>query len=290
MYTRENISASWRTGEIRLYGWMERHGLLLLRLSLAMVFIWFGLLKPLHLSPSEPLITHTLGSVFNSSWFVPLLGYWEIAIGLCLLWHTTLRLALFLLFLHLPGTLLPLLLLPEVCWTHFPYGLTVEGQDIIKNLVLTSAGIVIGGRLRYQQLGCSQFALADLKPLLRYGEWAIASQGTLLTQQDEPVDRLMYLYAGTVAVTRDDEWVVQLGSGHFVGEMSLVTGNMANATTTVMEETCYIYWNKETLRHLSVEHPMLYQSLQSAINQDLVSKLTLMDQQQWSRMHPEVSD
>jgi len=39
-------------------------------------------------------------------------------------------------------------LLPEVVFTTFPYGLTVEGQYIIKNLVIIGAALVIGGTLR----------------------------------------------------------------------------------------------------------------------------------------------
>lgn len=58
------------------------------------------------------------------------------------------RLTLLLLFLQMPGTALPLLILPDVVWTHFPYAPTLEGQYIIKNLVLIGAGIVLGGTVR----------------------------------------------------------------------------------------------------------------------------------------------
>ena len=58
------------------------------------------------------------------------------------------RAALFLLFLQMPGTMLPLILLPDVCFTTFPYGLTMEGQYIIKNLVLIGAALVVGGTVR----------------------------------------------------------------------------------------------------------------------------------------------
>ncbi|NNG28023.1 MAG: hypothetical protein HKM87_10885, partial [Ignavibacteriaceae bacterium] len=42
----------------------------------------------------------------------------------------------------------PLIILPEKIWTVFPYGLTLEGQYIIKNLVLISAGLVLGATVR----------------------------------------------------------------------------------------------------------------------------------------------
>lgn len=57
------------------------------------------------------------------------------------------RPGLFLLALQMPGTFLPLVLLPEVCFVNFPFDLTLEGQYIVKNLVLIGAGLVVGSRL-----------------------------------------------------------------------------------------------------------------------------------------------
>lgn len=85
---------------------------------------------------------------FSPELFVPILGWWEVAIGAFLLFRPLIRISLFLLFLQMPGTLLPLILLPDICFTAFPYGLTLEGQYIIKNLVLISAAIVVGGTVR----------------------------------------------------------------------------------------------------------------------------------------------
>ena len=69
-------------------------------------------------------------------------------IGLGLIAGRPLRLTLLLLFLQLPGTALPLLVLPEAVWTSFPFGLTLEGQYIVKNLVLIGAGLVLGATVR----------------------------------------------------------------------------------------------------------------------------------------------
>jgi hypothetical protein len=51
-----------------------------------------------------------------------------------------------LLFLHMPGTLLPLITLRDETFVRFPFALSLEGQYIIKNLVLITAGIVLGGQ------------------------------------------------------------------------------------------------------------------------------------------------
>jgi uncharacterized membrane protein YphA (DoxX/SURF4 family) len=129
-------------------GWMARHGLLIMRLGLGVVFFWFGALKLLPgLSPAEDLVRDTIYFV-DPDLFLPVLAVWEMLIGLGLMTGRFMRITLLLLFLQMPGTALPLLLLPDVTWTVFPYGLTLEGQYIIKNLALIGAALVLGGTVR----------------------------------------------------------------------------------------------------------------------------------------------
>lgn len=133
--------------DAELSGWMEKWGMRLLRYSLAVVFIWFGLLKPLGVSPAAELVERTV-YWFPPDVFIPILGWWEVLIGICMLWRPLIRVSILLLLLQMPGTMLPLVLLPDVCFTHIPWGLTIEGQYIIKNLALVSAAIVVGGTVR----------------------------------------------------------------------------------------------------------------------------------------------
>ncbi len=129
-------------------GWMARAGLPILRIGLGIVFLWFGILKLFPgLSPAEDLVRNTV-TFIPPEVFLPVLAIWEALIGLGFLTGRFLRLTLLLLFLQMPGTALPLVLLPEAAWTAFPYGLTLEGQYIIKNLVLIGGALVIGGTIR----------------------------------------------------------------------------------------------------------------------------------------------
>ncbi|MFZ5759016.1 MAG: hypothetical protein ACOY32_05195 [Thermodesulfobacteriota bacterium] len=130
--------------------WMDKYCHILMRISLALIFIWFGALKPLGISPEIELIKRTVYWLRPES-FVIVLGWWEIAIGTALLIRPLIRVALLLLLIQLPGTFLPLLLLPEICFSTFPFGLTLEGQYIVKNLFLVSAAFVIGSKVRYQK-------------------------------------------------------------------------------------------------------------------------------------------
>ena len=123
---------------------MQKYGFVGLRYSLGIVFFWFGILKPFGVSPASELVENTV-FWFSSDWFLPLLGCWEMAIGILLFFRSTVKYALVLLFLQIPGTFLPFLFLPEITFTQFPYGLTLEGQYIIKNLTLIAAAISVGG-------------------------------------------------------------------------------------------------------------------------------------------------
>jgi uncharacterized membrane protein YkgB len=128
---------------------MQKYGFVALRYSLAIVFFWFGILKPFGLSPASELVAETV-FWFSPDWFIPLLGCWEVAIGILLIFRSTVKYALFLLFLQIPGTFLPFLFLPEVTFSEFPYGLTLEGQYIVKNLTLIAAAISVGGAVNRQ--------------------------------------------------------------------------------------------------------------------------------------------
>ena len=125
---------------------LNRSSLTILRMSLAIIFIWFGALKPFGQSPAVDLIKKTVYWL-DPDVFIPILGVWEMAIGICLLSAPLIRVGLFLLALQMPGTFLPLVLLPEICFINFPFDLTLEGQYIVKNLVLIGAGLVVGSRL-----------------------------------------------------------------------------------------------------------------------------------------------
>jgi uncharacterized membrane protein YkgB len=138
---------------LKLTEWMARNGVRLLRYSLGVVFLWFGVLKFFPgLSPAQSLAGDTIArlsfNLLSPAAAVLLLAVWECLIGIGLLTGYRLRGTLFLLWLQMLGTITPLFLFPELCFTVVPFAPTLEGQYIIKNLVLIAAGIVIGATVR----------------------------------------------------------------------------------------------------------------------------------------------
>jgi len=139
--------------DIHITSWMARYGTLLLRISLGVIFFWFGFLKFFPgLSPAEGLAVQTIEKLFfglippNAS--IVVLATWECVIGLGLIAGKWLRAILLLLFMQMLGTVTPIFLYPHEVFTQIPYALTLEGQYILKNLVLISAGLVIGATVR----------------------------------------------------------------------------------------------------------------------------------------------
>jgi uncharacterized membrane protein YkgB len=133
-------------------GTMARLGVPFTRIGIGVVFLWFGALKLVPgLSPAEELVRNTI-YFFDPEVFLPVLAVWEMLIGLGMITGKFMRLTILLLFLQMPGTALPLVLLPDAVWTQFPYGLTLEGQYIVKNLVIIGSALVIGGQVRRREV------------------------------------------------------------------------------------------------------------------------------------------
>lgn len=148
-----DISARFDVVDARITNWMARHGLPLLRISLGIVFLWFGALKFFPgLSPAHDLAARTIETltfgIVPPTVSIPLLATWECLIGVGLLFGIFMRAVLLLLAVQMAGTLMPLVLFPTEVFTRIPYAPTLEGQYIIKNAVLISAAIVLGATVR----------------------------------------------------------------------------------------------------------------------------------------------
>lgn len=132
---------------------MAQAGIPLARIALGIVFFWFGVLKFFPgMSPAQDLATRTISimsfGLVGPALSMPMLAAWECAIGLGFLSGKYLRVAILLLLLQMPGTMLPMLFFPYETFATFPVAPTLEGQYIIKNVVLISAALIVGATVR----------------------------------------------------------------------------------------------------------------------------------------------
>lgn len=140
---------SYVRAEKRLSQFLQKKAPRLLCFAYALIYLWYGILKVAGISPVEELVERATSWIFTHE-FVVTLGIWEICIGLFLICPRLRRWGLWLLFLQFPGTFMPLITNPEDCFTLIPFGLTLEGQYIFKNLILFSGGLVLIGTLHPQ--------------------------------------------------------------------------------------------------------------------------------------------
>ncbi len=120
------------------------------RISLFIIYFWFGFLKVLELSPASELVKNLFEKTipfmsFNS--FLIGFGVFECIIGILFLIKGVEKIALSLFTIHILTTLGPLILLTKETWTGFLIP-SMEGQYIIKNLALMVCAFIILGLLK----------------------------------------------------------------------------------------------------------------------------------------------
>lgn len=122
-----------------------RMDMLVARVSLFIVYFWFGILKVFGVSPANALVAalldETLPFVPFAS-FIVALGAYEMLVGALFLLPRCERVAMWLIVPHLFATVLPLALLPEIAWSA-PWTPTLAGQYIIKNAVIVALAMTI---------------------------------------------------------------------------------------------------------------------------------------------------
>lgn len=139
--------------DVHIIAWLRRYSFPLARVSLFVVFVWFGALKIAHTSPANPLVEELLSRTLpflTFEKFILFFGIYEMLIGITFLVPKLERVAIALLIPHMITTVLPLILLPQITWQGFLTP-TLEGQYIIKNCVIVALAFSIAARLQPMQ-------------------------------------------------------------------------------------------------------------------------------------------
>lgn len=119
------------------------------RFALFVIYFWFGILKIFDASPANPLVSDLMERTMpfmTFDLFILLFGIFEMLIGILFLVPRLWRVAVALLALHMITTFMPLIMVPTATWQGF-FVPTLEGQYIIKNLLIITAAIVIMSRI-----------------------------------------------------------------------------------------------------------------------------------------------
>ena len=136
--------------DIKLINFFRQISVPFARFSLFVVYFWFGILKVFGMSPASPLVQALFERTvpfMSFQVFIILFGLFECLLGIMFLISRLDRIALILLGLHMIATWMPLFVLPEATWSGFLTP-TLEGQYIIKNLLIIAAAMQIGANLK----------------------------------------------------------------------------------------------------------------------------------------------
>ncbi|OGL59709.1 MAG: hypothetical protein A3J27_01455 [Candidatus Tectomicrobia bacterium RIFCSPLOWO2_12_FULL_69_37] len=120
----------------------------------------------------------------------------------------------------------------------------------------------------------NRFSPVEFLKIIRLAEWRNAAKDELLAVESQPVDNLIMIYNGEVAIEKEGHEVAHLRDGTMIGEMSFLRGGNATATVRVARPTRYVAWPQEDLRKMLRRNPTMDVAMQSVLSADLINKLT----------------
>lgn len=149
----KRVADIYKRSEKIITQWMAVHSILFLRITLGIIFFWFGVLKFFpNLSSAEDIAIRTIENLSSErlpdKTAINILAAWECLIGIGFILGKFMRITLLLLFLQMIGTIMPLFMFPDLTFTSVPFVPTLEGQYIIKNLVIIASAMVLLATVR----------------------------------------------------------------------------------------------------------------------------------------------
>lgn len=143
--TTQDLKRTLASLDAHLIVWTRLHSITLLRLAVGIVYVWFGVLKLFPgLSPAEPLIRGAydfLPDVLMHP-FIVFVGTLEVLIGVLFVYGKLPRITTTLMLMQMAGAMSPIILAPHLLWVNFPLVYTLEGQYVVKDIILIAAALV----------------------------------------------------------------------------------------------------------------------------------------------------
>ena len=128
--------------ERRVVRWLARHSLKWVRIGIGIVFLWFGVLNLLPNSPVKHLFIEALPGLPPENVMI-IVGLLDIATGICFILGRFMRLLVVWVVILAGGTLIGFVARPELMFKTPPLVFTLEGQYILKNMIVLAAGLVV---------------------------------------------------------------------------------------------------------------------------------------------------
>ncbi|MEZ5880409.1 MAG: cyclic nucleotide-binding domain-containing protein [Nitratireductor sp.] len=111
------------------------------------------------------------------------------------------------------------------------------------------------------------------RQLLNLGNWQEADNGTIITTEGVTAGRLTYISRGSVDVVVDGKRVAQCQPGDFIGEMTVLNGEPASATTLANGGVHLWQIEAEALRRILSRNPEIERELEASFARNYRDKL-----------------
>jgi hypothetical protein len=130
-----------------------------------------------------------------------------------------------------------------------------------------------GDEAHLHQMVFRSLAPRDFRRVMALAAWRAAVPGDELVAAGQPLERLLVLFDGRVAIEVKGQRVADLCGGRLLGEMSFLTGEAPSARVVALTACRYVAWPSSSLRRLVATDPSLEAALQAVIGADLAAKL-----------------
>ena len=166
----------------------------------------------------------------------------------------------------------PVPLMVPVYWNILFAGINIA--QIIRLLIERRPVKLSDAEERLYQQVFRRLTPREASKIFKLAKWSKASKGDTLVQQNTVLDSLLLINKGEASVHIREDIAAHLGEGHFVGEMSYITGEKTSATVLADSDLEYLEWTTKNLEPLLVKHPDLRIALNAIIGVDLAGKLS----------------
>ena len=138
------------------------------------------------------------------------------------------------------------------------------------------------GFLRAEEVALMENVLEVQEPahqrrLLDVIEWRDVAVGDILMEQGQAQPPLIYVASGAAGIEHDGRLVGVCGTGDFLGEMSMITGERASARVVVTNPMRIAVFDRGALAQLSNALPELSRAFERALNRGLAAKVLRMN-------------
>ncbi len=165
-------------------------------------------------------------------------------------------------------------------WLKDPVGVFWETLLVLVNIVQLSitwyqnhSAHFSAEEAEFMQGHLPNLSMSERRKFLNQGLWIEGEPGTVLTQQGEPVENLVYLAMGQAMVMSAGRVVAVCEPGAFVGEMTVLEGAPASGTVKLNQKARYWMIEAENLRNLVKKHPEIGNALEGSFARNMRSKL-----------------